>query len=465
MKLTFLGAAGEVTGSCALVETGTLRFLVDCGMFQGASEARLKNHAPFPFDPRALDFVLITHAHIDHSGLLPRLVAEGYRGPIYATAATCDLLQVMLMDSAHIQEKEAEWSRKSRSRDNGNGNGEPLYTSAQAQQALKQLRAVDYDREVQPAHGVRCIYRDAGHILGSAIIELWCDAGATPRKLVFSGDIGSPARPIVRDPTPIVEADVLVVESTYGNRLHRSMADTLAELEHAINDTLTRKHGNIIVPAFAVGRTQDLLYMLSDMHRRGRIPDMDIYVDSPMAMKATEITLRHTEILDKETAALLGQLRHGGKGPRIHFVQDVEESIALQRIERGAVIISASGMCDAGRIKHHLQHNLGRPECTILITGFQAAGTLGRRLVDGAKEVRIFGIPVPVRADIYTINGLSAHADQAALLAWLRHFKRAPDTYVVHGEQETADIFAEAVRKELKWTRVTVPAPRTAIAL
>jgi metallo-beta-lactamase family protein len=465
MKITFLGAAGEVTGSCAYVDTPGARFLVDCGMFQGGGDAQAKNRAPFPFDPRALDFVLLTHAHIDHSGLLPRLVAEGFRGPIYATAATCDLLQVMLVDSAHIQEKEAEWSREARRRGNGNGDGEPLYTTAQALHTLKQLRTVEYDSEVKPAQDVRCVYRDAGHILGSASIEAWITDGGRTLKAVFSGDIGSPARPIVRDPTPIDSADVLVVESTYGNRLHRSMADTLAELEHAVNDTLVRKGGNLIVPAFAVGRTQDLLYLFSDMHRRGRLPDMDIYVDSPMAMKATEITLRHTEILDKETASLLAHLLHGGKGPRIHFVQDVEESIALQRIERGAVIISASGMCEAGRIKHHLKHNLGRRESTILITGFQAAGTLGRRLVDGAKEVRIFGIPVAVRADIYTINGLSAHADQAALLDWLRHFKHAPDTYVVHGEQETADTFAEAVRKTLHWTRVQVPVPRASIAL
>ena len=471
MKLTFLGAAGEVTGSCTLVECGTLRFLVDCGMFQGGADTRAKNRAPFAFDPKTIDFVLLTHAHIDHSGLLPRLVAEGCRGPIYATAATCDLVEVMLMDSAHIQEKEAQWSREARrhgrGHDNGdgNGNGEPLYNAVQAQLALKQLRAVEYGREVKPAAGVRCVYRDAGHILGSAIIEVWIGADGTTRKLVFSGDIGSPARPIVRDPAPIIDADVLVVESTYGNRQHRSMDETLAELEHAVNDTLERKGGNVIVPAFAVGRTQDLLYLLTDMHRRGRIPDLDIYVDSPMAMKATEITLRHTEILDRETAALLAQMRQGGKGPRIHFIQDVEESTGLQRIERGAVIISASGMCEAGRIKHHLRHNLDRPESTILITGFQAAGTLGRRLVDGAKEVRIFGIPVPVRADIYTINGLSAHADQSGLLGWLRHFKRAPDTYVVHGEPEAADALAQAVRRELHWTRVTVAEPRAPVAL
>ena len=470
MQLTFLGAAGEVTGSCTVVESGGRRFLVDCGMFQGGPEARLKNRAPFPFLPHTIDFVLLTHAHIDHSGLLPRLVAEGYRGPIYATAATCDLLQVMLMDSAHIQEKEVEWSRdtrssRSRRHANGNGNGdsEPLYNSVQAMMALKQLRPIDYDREVKPADGVRCIYRDAGHILGSAIIECWLTDGGETRKLVFSGDIGSPARPIVRDPTPIADADVLVVESTYGNRLHRAMDDTLVELAQAINDTFEHKGGNLIVPAFAVGRTQDLLYLLSDLRRQGKIPALDIYVDSPMAMKATEITLKHTEILDKETAAMITHMRNGGSMPSIHFVQDVEESIALQRIERGAVIISASGMCEAGRIKHHLKNNLPRPESTILITGFQAAGTLGRRLVDGAKEVKIFGIPIPVRAQIYTINGLSAHADQAGLLDWLGHFRHAPQTYVVHGEQDTADIFAEAIRERLKWTRVTVPQARVPI--
>jgi metallo-beta-lactamase family protein len=465
MKLTFLGAAGEVTGSCTLVDAGGSRFLVDCGMFQGGREARAKNEAPFAFDPRSIDFVLLTHAHIDHSGLLPRLVAQGYRGPIYATAATCDLLQVMLMDSAYIQEKEAEWSREARPGQRGDGNGEPLYTAAQALQALKLLRPVDYDREVKPGDGVRCVYRDAGHILGSAIIEIRAGSPERTAKIVFSGDIGSPARPIVRDPARITEADVLIVESTYGNRLHRSLDATLAELEHATNYTLKRKRGNIIVPAFAVGRTQDLLYLLADMQRTGRIPELDVYVDSPMAMKATEITLRHLDILDRETATLIAQMRRSGRGPRIHFVQDIEESIRLQRIEHGALIIAASGMCDAGRIKHHLRQNLPRPECTILITGFQAAGTLGRRLVDGAKEVRIFGIPVPVRAEIYTIGGLSAHADQAALLAWLRHFQRPPQTYVVHGESETAKAFAGVVQDELKWTRVSVAEPGVAVTL
>ena len=467
MKITFLGGAGEVTGSCHLVETAHTRFLVDCGMFQGGREAGPKNRTRFAFDPRALDFVLLTHAHIDHSGLLPRLAAEGFHGPIYATAATCDLLQVMLPDSAHIQEKEAEWQRGSGSRRHGPGKGNaPLYTMAQAESALRQLEPIDYNTEIKPHSSVRGIYRDAGHILGSAIIEAWVDADGRNRKIVFSGDLGQPLRPIVRDPAVVADADVLLVESTYGNRLHKTMAETLAELEHAIVDTLKRKGGNVIVPAFAVGRTQELLYLLIDLYRKQRLPAMDIYVDSPMAMRATEITLRHGSLLDTESANLIQWLRKKHAGLNINFVQDVEESIALHRIKSGAVIISASGMCDAGRIKYHLQHNLGRPECTILITGFQAAGTLGRRIVDGAKEVRIFDTKVPVRADVYTLGGLSAHADQAALLGWLGHFKQAPRrTFIVHGEQLTAELFADMLRQRLGWHNVSVPQRHASIPI
>jgi metallo-beta-lactamase family protein len=467
MKITFLGAAGEVTGSCHLVETAHTRFLVDCGMFQGGRETGPKNRARFAFDPRALDFVLLTHAHIDHSGLLPRLAAEGFRGPIYATSATCDLLQVMLRDSAHIQEKEAEWRRKSASRRRGPGKAStPLYTMADAERALRQIKPIDYDAEVRPHSSVRAIYRDAGHILGSAIIETWVTADGQNRKIVFSGDLGQPLRPIVRDPAVITDADVLLVESTYGNRLHKSMGETLDELEHAVVDTLKRKGGNVIVPAFAVGRTQDLLYLLVDLYRKGRLPAMDIYVDSPMATQATEIMLRHGSLLDTESANLIQWLRKKHDGLRINFVQDVEESIALHRRKSGAVIISASGMCDAGRIKYHLQNNLGRPECTILITGFQAAGTLGRRIVDGAKEVRIFDLKIPVRADVYTLGGLSAHADQAALLGWLGHFRQAPQcTFVVHGEQLTAGLFADLLRQRLGWHNVDVPQRRASITL
>lgn len=463
MKLAFLGGAGEVTGSCYLMETADTRFVVDCGMFQGGRDTARKNRARFSFDPHTLDFVLLTHAHIDHSGLLPRLVAEGFRGPIYTTAASCDLLQVMLRDSAHIQEKESERDRKSRSRGRGSG---PLYTVAQAERALRQLKPVNYREETKPHPRVRCVYRDAGHILGSAIIEAWVEDGGNRRKMVFSGDLGQPARPIVRDSEHIAEADVLLVESTYGNRLHKTLNQTLDELEHAITDTLKRKGGNVIIPAFAVGRTQELLYLLADLYRAGRLPEMDIYVDSPMATKATEITMQYPALLDAEATTLMQWMGKSRNRPRIRFVQDPEESIALHRIKSGAIIISASGMCEAGRIKHHLRHNLGRAESTVLITGFQAAGTLGRRIVDGAKEVRIFGIPVPVRADVYTIGGLSAHADQAALLGWLAHFKRAPQsTFVVHGEPDTAAIFAAAIRERLGWRDVVIPAMRDSVAL
>jgi metallo-beta-lactamase family protein len=461
MKLTFHGGVEGVTGSCHHVETEGMQFLVDCGMFQGGREADGKNHEPFAFKPRDIEFVLLTHAHIDHSGLLPRLVAEGFTGPIYATAATCDLLEVMLLDSAHIQEKEAEWRKASRVRDS-----KPVYSARDAQRTLQQLHVVAYDQAVNPHPSLRCIYRDAGHILGSAIIEAWITESGKTIKGVFSGDIGQPARPLVRDPTPIDEADFLLVESTYGNRLHRSMDETLAELEHAITDTLTRKKGNVIVPAFAVGRAQEMLYLLADLHRKGRLPAMKIYVDSPLAMKATEITLRHMATLDPGTAEVMNWADKQNKGLQIHFVQDVEESMRLHDIKHGAIIISASGMCDAGRIKHHLRHNLGRKECTVLITGFQAAGTLGRRIVDGEKDVRIFGVPVAVRADIYTIGGLSAHADQGALLGWLAHFKRAPaHAFIVHGEPETAELFAGVVRDKLHWRDVVVAKRHGSITL
>ncbi|OQW40572.1 MAG: MBL fold hydrolase [Proteobacteria bacterium SG_bin4] len=452
MQLTFLGAAGEVTGSSYLIETGSVRFLVDCGMFQGGREADRKNRTAFKFDPRAIDFVLLTHAHIDHSGLLPRLSAWGFRGPVYCTAATADLLQVMLKDSAYIQEKETEWRNQSRRRSHPIQDLAPLYTVTQAEALLKQLVRVDYDTEVNPHPAIRCCFRDAGHILGSAIIELWVKQHATSKKIVFSGDLGKPGHPVVRDPAIIQQADVLLIESTYGNRLHRSMADTLDELVLAINDTLIKKGGNVIIPAFTVGRTQDLLFLLIDLYRQGKLGEMDIYVDSPMARAATEITLKHIALLDKESADALKWMNDNVKKPRIHFVQDIEESMQLNSMKHGIIIISASGMCDAGRIKHHLKYNLDRPECSILITGFQAERTLGRRLVDGVRQVKIFGQDVRVRAAIYTIGGLSAHADQADLLNWLRHFVNKPEKiFVVHGEYSNSVALAAAIAQDLKW--------------
>ncbi len=459
MQITFLGGAGEVTGSCYLIETTDIRFLVDCGMFQGGRSADYKNRTALNFHPESIDFVLLTHAHIDHSGLLPRLSTLGFKGPVYMTWATTDLLSVILRDSAYIQEKEAEWRNKTLLRKKRRLDYEnvPLYTIAQAEAFLKQIRGVDYDEICVPHTSVHCRFRDAGHILGSAIIEAWVKAGSQQKKLVFSGDLGQPGHPIVRDPTLIKEADFLLVESTYGNRCHRSMQDTRDELVQIVQDTLVRGRGNIIVPAFTVGRTQDLLFLLADLQRQGRLEAMDIYVDSPMALAATEITLRHDQLLDRETIDTLAWFNQNNENLRIHFVQEVEDSIRLNHIQHGAIIISASGMCEAGRIKYHLKYNLSRPECSILITGFQAAGTLGRRLVDGAKSVRIFGEEIIVRASIHTVGGLSAHADQQNLLDWLKGFNQAPrKTFVVHGEPANAEALAQAIRQELQWP-VSIP--------
>ncbi len=465
MQLTFLGAAGEVTGSSYLIETGTVRFLVDCGMFQGGREADRKNRTAFKFDPRTIDFVLLTHAHIDHSGLLPRLSAWGFRGPVYCTAATADLLMVMLKDSAHIQEKEIEWRNKSRHHGRSTQELAPLYTVTQAEALLKQLIRVDYDTEINPNPSIRCCFRDAGHILGSSIIELWVKMHSSYKKIVFSGDLGQPGHPIVRDPTFIQHADILLIESTYGNRLHRTMPDTMNELVHAIDHTLNHKGGNVIIPAFTVGRTQDLLFLLVDLYRQGKLKQMDIYVDSPMARAATEITLKHIELLDKETSDALQWMNKNVRRPQIHFVQDIEESMQLNHMKHGIIIISASGMCDAGRIKHHLKYNLDRSECSILITGFQAEGTLGRRLVDGARKVRIYGEDVRVKATIYTIGGLSAHADQAALINWLQHFQKMPEKiFVVHGEYNNSSTLVTAIKQKLNWA-ACIPEHLSVVAL
>ncbi|MXS86244.1 MBL fold metallo-hydrolase [Nitrosomonas sp. HPC101] len=460
MQITFLGGAGEVTGSCYLIETKDVRFLVDCGMFQGGRDAGRKNFAAIDFNPESIDFVLLTHAHVDHSGLLPRLSVLGFRGSVYMTRATADLLSIMLRDSAHIQEKEAEWHAKTALRNKKRSlryESVPLYTVTQAETFLKQMRGIDYDEMCQPHLSVQCRFRDAGHIIGSAVIEVWLKSGTRQKKIVFSGDLGQPGHPIVRDPVFIKEADYLLIESTYGNRCHRSMQDTRDEMVEIICQTLIHKRGNIIVPAFAVGRTQDLLFLLADLQCQGRLGAMDIYVDSPMALAATEITLRHRELFDRETIDIMNWHSQHNKNLRIHFVREVEDSIRLNYMKSGAVVISASGMCEAGRIKYHLKYNLPRPECSILFTGFQAAGTLGRRLVDGVRNVRILGEQIPVRASIHTVGGLSAHADQENLLDWLRGFSRPPQkTFIVHGEPGNAEAFAHAIREQLQWP-VSIP--------
>lgn len=468
MKLTFLGAAGEVTGSCMRVDHERGSFLVDCGLFQGGREADRKNREALSFELRDIDFVLLTHAHLDHAGLVPRLVALGYKGRIFATAATIDLLGVMLMDSAHIQEKEAEWAlRNMRSRKARRGGSlVPLYTVEQARSSLGRLRALSFDEMVEVGQGVRCRFRNAGHILGSAIIEIDIEERGHTRRLVFSGDLGQPMRPVLQDPMQIPMADYLCVESTYGNRAHRSFAETYDELAEVLRRTLKVDGGNVIIPAFTVGRTQEMLFVLADLVRAGRIDRLDVVVDSPMASAVTELTVRHDDLWDEETRELYVWTRHNADRFNLRFVQDVEGSMALNSVHGGLVIISASGMCDAGRIKHHLRYNLGRRECAIVIAGFQAAGTLGRRLVDGARQVTLFRERIPVRARIHTIGGLSAHADQPALLNWLRGFHNPPRrTFVVHGEPLAASALAESVEHELGWREVSVAEPGVPYAL
>lgn len=460
MRITFLGAAGEVTGSSYLVEADAATFLVDCGLFQGGKDAAAKNFAVPPFDVRGIDFVVVTHAHLDHSGLLPRLVALGYRNPVYCTPATADLLAIMLRDSAYIHEKEAAWA-SARPRRGVAPVVEPLYTIAQAEACLPLLEGVGYRQEFKPRAGVRLRFDDAGHILGAAIAQLRVRDAGREVKLVFSGDLGQPGRPVVCDPTAVEQADVLLVESTYGNRDHKGWTGTVDELVDALADTLERRRGNMIVPAFALGRTQELIALLAQLAAARRVGRLNVFVDSPLAYAATQVTLKHADLLDAESRDGLARLLRGKLPVRVRFTEDVADSKKLNLIRSGAVIIAASGMCDAGRIKHHLEHNIARRECSILFTGFQAEGTLGRRIVEGARSVRIFGESLPVRARVYTLGGLSAHADRTALLGWLRNFRRAPrEVFVVHGEQETARSFAQAVRHELGW-RPRLPAYRT----
>lgn len=455
MHLQVLGAAREVTGSCFLVETGHVRFLVDCGLFQGGREADAKNRNALGEWVRDLDFVLLTHAHIDHSGLLPRLIAMGFEGAIHTTRATADLLEPMLLDAAHIQEYEAQRQLERR---RPAAAWQPLYTASQALHTLTHLRPLDYDEVLIPVAGIEAKFRDAGHILGSAFIEVSITEGGARKRLLFSGDIGNRGRPLVRDPARPGHADLLITESTYGNRRHRSLDDTLTELVDAITTTLARQ-GNVIIPAFAVGRTQELLYLLIRLHREGRLPALDIFVDSPLATRATAVTLRHWQLLDPDVGPVFEAGMRAERDVRIRFVDSPDESAELSRRRGGAIILAGSGMCEAGRIKFHLRANLPREESSVVIIGFQAQGTLGRRLVDGAPQVRIFGDEISVRAQVHTIGGLSAHADQDGLLEWLSALPQAPRrTLVVHGEYGNALAFSEALSQRLGWA-ADVPAP------
>jgi metallo-beta-lactamase family protein len=453
MKLCFIGAARAVTGSCYHLHVNGRQFLVDCGMHQGKNGSN-GNREAFPFDPSAIEAVFLTHAHIDHSGLLPKLVKEGFAGSIITTPATADLATVMLYDSAHIQEKDAEWLTEKSFRSGADIVYKPLYTTEDARAAAGLFDKKDYGKSIQFGKGIRYRFDDAGHILGSCNLELWYHDSPSEKKIVFSGDIGKKGNPIVRDPQRIETADYVIMESTYGNRLHKSMEESINELADAIRVTF-RQGGNVVIPSFAIGRTQDMLYILNELSTQKRLPALDVYVDSPLADEATRIYLAHPEVYDEDALRVLRDRKNNGM--KLHFTESVEESLRINKIRSGAVIIAGSGMCEGGRIQHHLRQNLWRKECSVVFVGYQAEGTLGRDIISGFKKVYIHGDSIAVRAKIYTINGFSAHADKKELMEWIGGFSNKPEVFVVHGEEQVALEFSENLEESLG-LKVHVPA-------
>lgn len=438
--IEFFGATGEVTGSCFLLRFGKRKVLVDCGLIQGRPIDEKRNAEPFPFEPAEIDAVILTHAHLDHSGRLPLLVKRGFNGPIYAQAATRDLCQIMLRDAAHINEKDVEWENRKRER-KGLKLCEPLYTMADAEHTLQNFSPLPYQRRYQLQPGLELQFQDAGHILGSSIAELWLRDGGTERKLVFSGDLGHIGAPVMRDPARLAEADMVIMESTYGNRLHRSWESTWQELADILA-AAAQGGGNILIPAFAVGRTQDLLYSFGLNFQQWGMKHWSVFLDSPMAIEATEVYSRHPELYDAQARRLYSGGRKPFSPPNLHISRTAEQSMAINRIRSGAIVIAGSGMCDGGRIKHHFKHNIWRRDCHVVIVGYQAAGTLGRRLVDGASHIRLWGEVVKVSAHIHTLGGLSAHADQAGLLDWYGAFAQRPPLVLVHGEDRAREELA-----------------------
>ncbi|NNG67097.1 MBL fold metallo-hydrolase RNA specificity domain-containing protein [Caldanaerobacter subterraneus] len=452
MKITFLGAAKEVTGSCYLVETENARFLVDCGMFQGGEVEDELNYQEFIFDIKDIDFVLLTHAHIDHSGRIPVLYKRGYRKRIYATHATVDLCRYMLPDSGHIQEMESEWKNRKRKRA-GKPLRDPLYTAEEAEESISIFYGVDYGEVIEPAPHIKVRFNDAGHMLGSSIIEVWVNEKGKETKIVFSGDLGNKKVPLLRDVTPINEADYVLCESTYGNRIHEEVSDRAKRLMEIITRTIKRG-GNVVIPSFAVGRTQEILYELHkerDLYKDEIefLNNIPVYVDSPLATSITDVFAKHPECLDDEAREYIKKGEMPLDFPNLHFTHSAEESKALNEIKMPMIIISASGMCEAGRIKHHLKHNLWRPECTVLFVGYQAKGTLGRKLLDGEKDVKIFGEDIHVKAEIEYIESFSGHADQKGILEWISNFKKKPKKiFIVHGEDEAQEELADKIEAQ-----------------
>ncbi len=466
MKITFLGAAKTVTGSNFLVEGAGKKFLVDCGMYQGKVTEELENSDPFLYDVEEIDFMLLTHAHIDHSGRIPKLYNDGFRGKVYATKATCDLCEIMLPDSGHIQEVEIEWKNRKRMRESKEPLP-PLYTAEDAYNCLEIFNPVEYDDIVEIDENISVRFNDAGHMLGSAIIEIWITEDGKTKKLVFTGDLGNNDLPLLDSPTMISNADYLIMESTYGNRLHMKNDDKAKMFLDIVSETLDNG-GRVIIPSFAVGRTQEILYELDKLkddlgqdeefaRKYEKIMNIPVYVDSPLAISATEIFKKNTELFEDEIQEKIKRGDNPLEFNGLQFTQTAEESKALNEDTRPAIILSASGMCDVGRIKHHLKHNLWNPNSTILFVGYQAAGTLGRSIVEGAKKVKIFGEEIAVNARIEYIEGYSGHADQTWLLNFVYSFTNPPKhIFLVHGEEEGQEVLKQKI-EETSECKVTIP--------
>jgi metallo-beta-lactamase family protein len=461
MDIVFHGAAGEVTGSCHLLEAAGKRVLLDCGMVQGDRTADTRNAADFPFDPASIDALVLSHAHIDHTGRVPLLVKRGFAGPIFTHPATIDLAAIMLADAANIAAMDAE--RDNRHLQPGQQSFVPLYAQDDVDAATKLMRPVEYGAPTEIVPGVRLTLRDAGHILGSATVEIDATENGTSRKLVFSGDLGPDRTPILRDPAPVPAADLVVMESTYGDRLHKSQQDTIAELA-SIFAAAHRDGGNVVIPAFAVGRTQELLYFFAGHFDAWNLGAFKLFLDSPMAIRVTAAYDRHENLFDVEARKLWATRPQPLRLPNLTLAEDGAASRAINAVHDHAVIIAGSGMCNGGRIRHHLRHNLANPSAHVVFVGYQAAGTLGRLLVQGAKRVRLFGEDIPVRAQMHTVGGLSAHADQAGLSAWYGKIAGHPPVCLVHGEDPGRSRLAGELKS--RWgSRVTLPMPNTRVAV
>ena len=456
VDITFYGAAEEVTGSCYLIRNQGYHVLLECGLFQGMPKSEARNSDPLPFDPKSIDAVILSHAHIDHSGRLPLLVKAGYSGPIYTQEATRDLCNVMLADSAFLNEKEAEWANRKRER-KGLPLTEPLYTMEDARHTITQFKTVYYHEEHEVVPGVKFILHDAGHILGASIVEIVLSEGGVERRVVFSGDLGQKGLPILRDPEMVSGADLVLMESTYGDRLHRSWKETLEEFR-AILLTAKYGRGNILIPAFTVGRTQEILYLFSKYYHEWRLDRWQIFLDSPMAIDSTEIYSRYSELYDREAREVSSSKGDFFHLPNFHLSRTTEESMKLNQIRSGAIIIAGSGMCAGGRIKHHLKHNIWRKDTHLIISGFQARGTLGRLIVDGAAHIRLWGETIKVAATVHTIGGLSAHADQHGLLSWYQKMGSVPPVVLVHGEPSAQEVLKKLLQDQMG-ADVTIATP------